>query len=125
MRRTVISVLTTCLAAAFTVAGPATSASAAPSGTAACPSGYLCVWDQTNYQGNMYKFAGSNSSWAAWAINNHDSSWYNHGTSGLNACVWQYEGYWGDVKVIRAGTSSPGPDNAHAHEGSSNSWGNC
>ncbi|MFC9393567.1 peptidase inhibitor family I36 protein [Streptomyces sp. NPDC057027] len=125
MRRTLMSALTACFAAALTLVGPAAGgASALPSGTAACPSGYLCVWDQINYQGNMYKFSGSNSSWAAWAINNHDSSWYNHGTSGLNACVWQYEGYLGSVKVIRAGTSSPS-DSGHAHLGSSNSWGNC
>ncbi|MBB4983403.1 MULTISPECIES: peptidase inhibitor family I36 protein [Streptomyces] len=125
MRRTLMSALTACFAAALTLGGPAAGgASALPSGTAACPSGYLCVWDQINYQGNMYKFSGSNSSWAAWAINNHDSSWYNHGTSGLNACVWQYEGYLGSVKVIRAGTSSPS-DSGHAHLGSSNSWGNC
>ncbi|WP_338933150.1 peptidase inhibitor family I36 protein [Streptomyces netropsis] len=124
MRRTLVSILAAGFAAALTIAGPVSDASAAPTGTAACPSGYLCVWDQINYQGNMYKFSGKNASWAAWAINNHDSSWYNHGTSGLDACVWQYEGYWGSVKVIKAGTSSPS-DSGHAHLGSSNSWGDC
>jgi hypothetical protein len=114
------------LAAAAAIAAAAIVMPALPAqaGTAACPSGYLCVWDQTYYRGNMYKFSGKNFSWASWAINNHDSSWYNNGTSGLNACVWQYVGYSGPVKVIRAGTSSP-VDSIHAHRGSSNSWGNC
>ncbi|MGW2659151.1 peptidase inhibitor family I36 protein [Streptomyces sp. NPDC001478] len=110
------------LVAAATAAvflGPVSPAQAA---TADCPSGYLCVWDQTSYNGKMYKFSGSNSSWSAWAIENHDSSWYNHGTSGLNACIWQYPGYLGSVKVVASGTSSP-QDAAHAHLGSSNNWG--
>ncbi|GGR08970.1 peptidase inhibitor family I36 protein [Kitasatospora griseola] len=110
------------LAAALIPAGSAGATTT--SGTADCPAGYLCVWDQINYQGNMYKFSGENFSWSAWAINNHDSSWYNHGVSGLNACVWQYEGFSGSVKVIKAGTSSPS-DPAHAHYGSSNNWGKC
>ncbi|MEV0787590.1 peptidase inhibitor family I36 protein [Streptomyces sp. NPDC050423] len=38
--------------------GPVAPAQAA---TADCPSGYLCVWDQTSYNGHMYKFSGSNS----------------------------------------------------------------
>ncbi|MFI9213941.1 peptidase inhibitor family I36 protein [Streptomyces sp. NPDC053253] len=122
MRRTLIPLVSVGFAAALTLAGPASSASAA--GTADCPRGYLCVWDQTNYQGNMYKFSGTNFSWGSWAIDNHDSSWYNNGTSGLNACVWQGVGYTGSVKAIRSGTSSPS-DATHAHRGSSNSWGNC
>ncbi|MEE1805844.1 peptidase inhibitor family I36 protein [Streptomyces sp. BE133] len=111
------------LVAAATIAavflGPVSSAQAA---TADCPSGYLCVWDQTSYNGKMYKFKDSNASWSGYAIENHDSSWYNHGTSGLNACVWQYSYYTGSVKVVASGTSSP-QDAAHAHLGSSNNWG--
>ncbi|MEV0787629.1 peptidase inhibitor family I36 protein, partial [Streptomyces sp. NPDC050423] len=68
------------------------------------------------------KRAAPNSDWSAWTINNHDSSWYNHGTSGLNACVWQGYYYTGSVKVVASGTSSP-QDAAHAHLGSSNNWG--
>ncbi|WP_371098804.1 hypothetical protein, partial [Streptomyces sanglieri] len=49
-------------------------------------------------------------------------SWYNHGTSGLNACVWQYSYNTGSVKVVASGTSST-QDAAHAHLGSSNNWG--
>ncbi|WP_326763471.1 peptidase inhibitor family I36 protein [Streptomyces sp. NBC_01591] len=125
MRRTLVSALTTAgIAAALTVIGPVSSTSAAPTGTAACPSGYLCVWDQTGYKGHMYKFSGKNASWEAWPINNHDASWYNNAKSGLDACVWQGKNYTGSVKVIKAGKSSP-RDSAHAHRGSSNSWGNC
>ncbi|MCG0066604.1 peptidase inhibitor family I36 protein [Streptomyces tricolor] len=69
-------------------------------------------------------FSGNNSGWASWAINNHDASWYNNGTSGLYACVWQSQYYTGSVKVIKVGTSSPA-DSVHAHRGSSNIWGDC
>ncbi|MBP0448793.1 MULTISPECIES: peptidase inhibitor family I36 protein [unclassified Kitasatospora] len=123
MRRFLTSLLTLGFAAVLSVAAPVAGAGAATTGTAACPSGYLCVWDQTEYRGNMYKFKDANS-WESWAINNHDASWYNHGTSGLCAYVWQYSDYSGTVKVIKPGTSSPS-DSAHAHRGSANSWGNC
>ncbi|MCX4773753.1 peptidase inhibitor family I36 protein [Streptomyces sp. NBC_01285] len=99
--------------------GPVAPAQAA---TADCPSGYLCLWDQTHYNGNMSKFKDANASWSGYNINNRDSSWYNHGTSGLNACIWQGYYYTGSVKIVASGTSSP-QDAAHAHQGSSNNWG--
>ncbi|MGW3168406.1 peptidase inhibitor family I36 protein [Streptomyces sp. NPDC001142] len=131
MRRILVPVLTAGFAAALTIAGPASGASASVSvtGTASCPSGYLCVWDQTSYNGNIYKFSGTNKSWTSWAINDHDASWYNHGTSGLKACIWGDEysviwGWGGGLKSVASGTSSPSDSN-RAYKGSSNSWGNC
>ncbi|WP_442789839.1 peptidase inhibitor family I36 protein [Nocardiopsis sp. EMB25] len=91
------------------------------SGTDDCPLGYLCVWEHPNYQGRMYRFAGANASWAAWDINNKDSSWYNNGTEGMLACVWSGTNYQGSVKVIQHQTSSPS-DSTHGDRGSSNSW---
>lgn len=125
MRRILFPVLAAGFSAVLVLAGPASSAApTAAQGTAACPKGYLCVWDQTDYKGHMFKFKDSNSTWGGYAIENHDASWFNNNKSGLDACVWQYKGFAGSVKVIKAGKSSPG-DAAHAHKGSSNSWGKC
>ncbi|WP_404870366.1 peptidase inhibitor family I36 protein [Kitasatospora griseola] len=102
---------------------PAGSADAAPAltGTAACPSGYLCVWDQPDYQGKMYQFRSDNFSWWGWDIDDNDRSWYNNGTSGKYACVWQFANYSGSVKAIAPHTSSP-HDYNHETRGSSNDW---
>ncbi len=64
-------------------------AQAAPNG---CASGALCVYWDTFYRGSKYQFFGSNSSWAAWAIENDDSSWFNNGTSGLSVRVYDDRG---------------------------------
>ncbi|MEU9763436.1 peptidase inhibitor family I36 protein [Streptomyces sp. NPDC047985] len=125
MRRIFVPVFAAGFSAALVFGGPASSAApTVAEGLAACPKGYLCVWDQTDYKGRMYKFKDANASWGNYAIENHDASWYNNNKSGLNACVWQYKGHMGSVKVIKAGTSSP-KDANHAHKGSSNSWGDC
>ncbi|GAA4915859.1 peptidase inhibitor family I36 protein [Streptomyces coeruleoprunus] len=113
-------------AALLPLAGPAAPAQAAD---AVCAAGYLCVWDQTSYEGRKAVFKDTNKSWAGYFINNKDASWANAGTSGLNACVWGDEysmvwGWGGGVKVISAGTSSA-KDAYRAYKGSSNSWGNC
>ncbi|MER5349404.1 peptidase inhibitor family I36 protein [Kitasatospora sp. NPDC002551] len=118
MRRALLSALSTAVMAAALAVGPVPGAHAA--GTADCPRGWLCVWDQTDYQGHMFKFKDANATWPA-AIENHDASWFNNGTSGLTACIWQGGAYTGTVKAVKAGASSP-RDSAHAHRGSSNDW---
>ncbi|BAJ33252.1 MULTISPECIES: peptidase inhibitor family I36 protein [Kitasatospora] len=116
----------TAMAAAIAMAAtllPAGSAQAAHgrTGTAACPSGYLCVWDQPDFRGRMYRFLGDNASWGDWAIDNNDRSWFNNGTSGTYACVWQYVNLVGHAKALAPGEASP-DDPGHAGRGSSNDW---
>src|SRR5438128_9821689 len=70
-------------------------AAAGPAKAAAsdCASTYLCVWKDSGFTNSRFQFAGNNTSWAAWAINNEDSSWFNNGTSGLRVQVYDHTNY--------------------------------
>jgi hypothetical protein len=106
---------------------------AAPSDAApSCLSGYLCVWEYTNYGGARGSFGGTNPDWSIFpkstggTWNNVASSAYNNGTSGDWACMWDGTNYSGTAACLAqyagysnlANTSSGNFDN----KASSNNW---
>jgi hypothetical protein len=86
------------VAAALLLTGSGPAAAAPPG----CPAGALCVYRDINYAWGPYKFFGTNYSWHQWAIADRDSSWFNNGTSGRSARVWEHVGYSGRVEVCIA-----------------------
>lgn len=108
----------TSLAAALIV-GTSEPASAAPPG---CPAGALCVYRDVNYAWGPYKFFGTNDSWHQWAIADRDSSWFNNGTSGRRARVWEHVGRSGRVEVCIARGTGIANQWWFDDMGSSNDW---
>jgi Peptidase inhibitor family I36 len=97
---------------------------AAPAG---CAAGALCVYNQLHYGGNRYQFFGSNASWGAWAVEDNNLSWFNNGTSGRWARIWENRGYGGSWHAIARGVGvwdgSPNGANSPVYKrGSSNDW---
>lgn len=110
------------VAAIAGLGGIAAPAAGAASGD--CGSGYLCAWWDSNYNGARYQFAGNNASWHSWAIADDDSSWYNHGTSGLRVQVYRDVNYVSSTVCLSMGqkiASNAGANN----KGSSNLWNGC
>jgi hypothetical protein len=89
-----------------------------------CPSTYLCVWWDSGFVNSRYQFAGNNTSWSQWAIEDDDSSWYNHGTSGLNVQVYKDSGYRNTTICVHY-QQSVAADSFANDKGSSNLWGGC
>jgi hypothetical protein len=99
-------------------------AAAAPAG---CPAGALCVYNQLHYGGNRYQFFGSNASWGAWAVEDNNLSWFNNGTSGRWARIWEHRNYGGSWDAIARGVGifdgSPNGANSPVYKrGSANDW---
>jgi hypothetical protein len=89
-----------------------------------CQSTYLCVWWDSGFAGSRYQFAGNNSSWSAWAIQDDDSSWFNNGTSGLRVQVYKDSGYANTTVCV--GYKQQISFNSFANDkGSSNLWNGC
>ena len=125
MKRTIKKVLATvALATATVVPLGALPASAALSD---CQSGYLCAWWDINYSGSKYQFGGNNTSWNAWAIADDDSSWYNHGTSGMKVAVYNDTNYTGGTTVCLTQGQYVAWNYSANDRGSSNqwNWGSC
>jgi Peptidase inhibitor family I36 len=64
-----------------------------------CTSGALCAYVHVNYAYGPYRFFGTNSSWHRWYIADRDSSWFNNGTTGRAARVFQHVNWGGAVEV--------------------------
>jgi hypothetical protein len=107
--------------AVASVAVPLTAvpASAAPGG---CKVTYLCVYRNTFYDDGPFQFAGANRSWSAWPrIANDDSSWFNNGTSGLAAAVYDARDFQIRTICLERGTGNR-IALSKQDRGSSNRW---
>jgi hypothetical protein len=112
------------VAAAAIAVGFGVGAGSAHAAASDCPSTYLCVWWDSGFGNPRYQFAGNNTSWHAWAIADDDSSWYNHGTSGLRVQVYRDINYVSTT--ICVAHSQQVSFNSFANDkGSSNKWGGC
>lgn len=92
-----------------------------PPMTGYCPSGYLCVWWDSHYQGDRYQFGGDNDYWSAWAIANDDSSSYNHGTTGRKASIYTGPNQT-DTRVVCLSMGSFTGHHSPNDSGDSNVW---
>jgi hypothetical protein len=90
---------------------------------ASCPAGALCVYDQTYYNGTLYRFFGTNSSWAPYGIEDRNASWFNNGTSGRWARIWEHRSCTGNWHAIARGVGVyDGSGSVVYKKGSSNDW---
>jgi Peptidase inhibitor family I36 len=100
-----------------------TAAHAAPPG---CAAGALCVYDQENYDGTRYQFFGTNSSWAPYGIEDRNASWFNNGTTGRWARIWELRscaGGWGTYSSVSPGTGVADGSQYYVYKrSSSNDW---
>ena len=55
---------------------PATAAQQSTNALSECPSGYFCVWSDTNYSGNMQRISATNSYRSISLVSTR--SYYNH-----------------------------------------------
>ncbi len=115
MRRAVVTAVVASTAALTLGAAPA---QAAPSG---CQYGALCVYWNTGYGGAQSQFFGSNPSWGAYSIEDDDSSWFNNGTTGKGARIFDNRSHSGGSKCYDMGDGE-GYAVAVDDRGSSNSW---
>jgi hypothetical protein len=100
-----------------------TAAHAAPSG---CAAGALCVYDQENYAGTRYQFFGTNASWAPYGIEDRNASWFNNGTTGRYARIFEQRnctGTLGTFSSVAQGTGVADGSQWYVYKrGSSNDW---
>jgi peptidase inhibitor family I36 len=123
-RRWFIAVVAAAAIATGIGAGSAMAGTDSIDAASDCPSTYLCVWWDSGFGNPRYQFAGNNTSWHAWAIADDDSSWYNHGTSGLRVQVYRDVNYVSTT--ICVAHSQQVSFNSFANDkGSSNKWGGC
>ncbi|MGW1502615.1 peptidase inhibitor family I36 protein [Streptomyces mirabilis] len=98
---------------------------ATPSGAADCPSGYFCVWENANFDGQRANWSGDDGWWESW-IADTDSSWANHAISGpgVKDHVKVYEDAWqGGAMTICLGPGEEVGYNAVANDrGDSHTW---
>ncbi|MBC2876502.1 MULTISPECIES: peptidase inhibitor family I36 protein [Streptomyces] len=117
--------LSALLAAVLISAGAALTTSADAQAAVSCRRGYFCVWTDANFTGMKIEHSGDDRWWEG-DMNNHDSSWANHGVSGpgVKDHVKIYDGreLTGGVTLCLA----PGQEvayNGHANDrGGSHTW---
>jgi Peptidase inhibitor family I36 len=114
MRRSLVGKLAATAALAAAMIAPSVGSAT----LSQCPSQNFCAWTASNYSGTVAKqIQVNNPFWnttAGWnVLYNNDRSWYNHGTSGLRACV--YDGTGGGPPLLislamgQAVASAPSP----------------
>lgn len=104
MRKTFVSgaIAAVCVTATSIIAG-GTPASADPQD---CPSGYVCVWGDSNYQGRYLFAPGPERSSVGGYMNDLTTSLWNR--TGSQVCFYQHDNWRGvTLKIIPAGGSSP------------------
>lgn len=93
---------------------------AAPAG---CPSGALCVYSGLNFTGSHSYLQDCNRSWVTFGRNDINASWFNNGTSGRWARIWQNVDFRGNFDAVARGVGvSDGRTGPVFNQGSSNDW---
>jgi hypothetical protein len=89
-----------------------------------CPAGALCVYDQTYFNGTLYRFFGTNSSWGPYGIEDRNASWFNNGTTGRWARIWENRSCTGSFDAVARGVGVYDGSIASPvyKKGSSNDW---
>lgn len=114
------------LAYAFEVGPrPANIAAALDVAPPGCPSGALCVYSRRNYSGSLSVLHDCNRSWATFARDNVDESWFNNGAPDRYARIWQNPDFTGLSYALPPGTGvSDGLNGSDVvvDRGNSNDW---
>lgn len=88
----------------LTMAAGATLMAAQPAAAVGnCPSGYVCVYDESNFSGNKIVSASTNSCFAPWKFDfGYIRSYVNNS---VDAMVWHYSssGEWYKARTLPAG----------------------
>lgn len=81
----------------------AVAAPASPASAEACPSGSLCAYVQTNYQGDQQQVSGNNSNLLQYGNFDNAASVINKGTQ-CSVTLWNRTGYQGTSVNLPRGT---------------------
>ena len=104
-------------------AGAGTAIGAAMAAPAGCPSGALCVYSGLNFTGSHSYLFDCNRTWVTFGRNDINESWYNNGTSGRWARIWQNVNFTGNFFAIAPGVGVlDGHGTGVYNAGSSNDW---